>query len=756
MSRLRPFRARVGVAGAASLAALSLLVTSLTPLATRANAADESTRETDVASSQDAATASSDNEVTDVASSHDAVTASSDNEVTDEAVAAEGVTAPAAARDESATLAMTGQRVQVDSSGRVVRGGNGLPVIVDSDELLAQGDHILYTISVRNDGTVDAQGLTLVDRLPEGLEYVSSETRLCQQAQAVPCTEGASYEGPSVARWLGEWAVLPSGAPEPVLKPGAAATTYVVAKVSSAAQGRAIKNTATLGQRDQADANVDNNSVSVTHQVGAVLSGLVFNDRNASWGWAWASFYAGVSVRLLDENGVAIKDGSGVDRVARTGEYEQSAVDSDMRGRIRDFGRFAFTRLPLGNYKVEVVPGPARVTGGMGPEFDVDLTDYKLTYAYGSSIDRSQAGQGKLLTPNPIELSDNTPVIKDVDFGFHHPVRLGDYVWNDANQNGLQDDGESGVSNVTVMLADEQGASVVDADGQPVEPVKTDANGNYLFANLLAGRYRVTFDVPTGYAPTISEVGEDAWLDSDGVIAEIFASYDPDFSIDLGLIGQGGIGGTLVWDVNRSGGGVPDEGDKLLPGVAVTLSYTTAGGVEKTQTAVTDDNGKYSFSGLAPGNYLVTVDEVSLAAACSECNGQTYSPEGVLPAGDGQALALSAKVTLTSAAMLRSDQDWAFAVVPDEVVPDEPGTDEPVAPADPVPADPEAPAVDGGGSTAQPSASGNQTHVPSVNSGPSLARTGSDASVLGGMAAMAAIAGFAALAGKCRRDREDA
>ena len=44
MSRLRPFRARVGVAGAASLAALSLLVTSLTPLAMRASAADESTQ----------------------------------------------------------------------------------------------------------------------------------------------------------------------------------------------------------------------------------------------------------------------------------------------------------------------------------------------------------------------------------------------------------------------------------------------------------------------------------------------------------------------------------------------------------------------------------------------------------------------------------------------------------------------------------------------------------------------------------------
>lgn len=62
MSRLRPFRARVGVAGAASLAALSLLVTSLTPFAWRASAADESTQATDVASSQDAATASSESE----------------------------------------------------------------------------------------------------------------------------------------------------------------------------------------------------------------------------------------------------------------------------------------------------------------------------------------------------------------------------------------------------------------------------------------------------------------------------------------------------------------------------------------------------------------------------------------------------------------------------------------------------------------------------------------------------------------------
>ena len=59
MSRLRPFRARVGAVGAASLAALSLLVTSLTPLALRASAADESVQSPKATSSQDVAQSSS-------------------------------------------------------------------------------------------------------------------------------------------------------------------------------------------------------------------------------------------------------------------------------------------------------------------------------------------------------------------------------------------------------------------------------------------------------------------------------------------------------------------------------------------------------------------------------------------------------------------------------------------------------------------------------------------------------------------------
>ena len=101
MSRLRPFRARVGVAGAASLAALSLLVTSLTPLAWRASAADESVNTPDAASSQEAATASSESE----AAAAPAAEAGADTTATD----AEAGDAEASGEDPAAEAAPENQ-----------------------------------------------------------------------------------------------------------------------------------------------------------------------------------------------------------------------------------------------------------------------------------------------------------------------------------------------------------------------------------------------------------------------------------------------------------------------------------------------------------------------------------------------------------------------------------------------------------------------------------------------------------------------
>ena len=59
MSRPRLFSAHVSAVGAASLATLSLLVTSLTPFVPRANAVEEESSVSDIASSQEAVAARS-------------------------------------------------------------------------------------------------------------------------------------------------------------------------------------------------------------------------------------------------------------------------------------------------------------------------------------------------------------------------------------------------------------------------------------------------------------------------------------------------------------------------------------------------------------------------------------------------------------------------------------------------------------------------------------------------------------------------
>ncbi|NRB63543.1 MAG: T9SS type A sorting domain-containing protein [Saprospiraceae bacterium] len=85
------------------------------------------------------------------------------------------------------------------------------------------------------------------------------------------------------------------------------------------------------------------------------------------------------------------------------------------------------------------------------------------------------------------------------------PAKLGDFVWLDTNENGLQDAGEPGVSNVQVILQA--------PDGSPLDTTTTDNTGMYMFM-VEAGEYKLTFDKLSNYEFTIPNAGDDL-LDSD-------------------------------------------------------------------------------------------------------------------------------------------------------------------------------------------------------------------------------------------------
>jgi|GEM_PF-1463120 len=87
------------------------------------------------------------------------------------------------------------------------------------------------------------------------------------------------------------------------------------------------------------------------------------------------------------------------------------------------------------------------------------------------------------------------------------PACIGDFVWEDLNNNGIQDGGEPGVQGVSVYL--------YNCEGDELASTVTDANGNYLFCELEPGDYSIKFMLPVGYWFSPQNVGGDDAVDSD-------------------------------------------------------------------------------------------------------------------------------------------------------------------------------------------------------------------------------------------------
>ena len=181
------------------------------------------------------------------------------------------------------------------------------------------------------------------------------------------------------------------------------------------------------------------------------------------------------------------------------------SVGASYRHRVKvDYtGTASFTPIPTGNAQLDarvltVLPSqnlaltssitfPAFASGGVAYRrgdwvFEADVNWYQWS-----------AFQAIPVTfPDRADLSG--AITENYRNSFFYDVQISGRIWNDTNANGLQDRGEAPVAGQWVYIFDDEGNGIDNA--------QTDANGNYKFTDVQAGRYFLSTDLPTGWRAT--------------------------------------------------------------------------------------------------------------------------------------------------------------------------------------------------------------------------------------------------------------
>nr|HMS89805.1 SdrD B-like domain-containing protein [Acidimicrobiales bacterium] len=180
---------------------------------------------------------------------------------------------------------------------------------------------------------------------------------------------------------------------------------------------------------------------------------------------------------------------------------ERDALVDPMKTRLTNTGLVVVLALAFSLY----VAGLSRSTPG-GPQ----VVSAGTTQGTAVSEPDQQPAEGLVFLADDdvvVVAADGTPTATPTRTPT--PINVGNFVWNDLDDDGRQDAGEPGIPGVTVQLWNSDKSQLIDS-------TTTNASGNYTLIAPLPGDYRVRVVLPSAAdAFTTKDVGADDTDDSD-------------------------------------------------------------------------------------------------------------------------------------------------------------------------------------------------------------------------------------------------
>ncbi len=248
------------------------------------------------------------------------------------------------------------------------------------------------------------------------------------------------------------------------------------------------------------------------------------------------------------------------------------------------------------------------------------LFNYTIPGTYYVDIDTATLPGGAApWTASPGTTDPSSPfnqsVYLDADFGYGaspSTAVIGDLVWSDANNNGVRDPGEPGISGVTLNLIGPGPDGLLGTgDDVVVATTTTNDSGNYYFTGVTPGEYRVdvtdTGGRLAGYTITAGS--------RDPTPPITVNAGDNYLNADFGYRNTGLYTITeRVW-LDTNGNGAQDAGEVGIANVSVNLVIAGTDGIFGTAddrviaTTISASNGDFTFTGVRNGDYRIVIGD---------------------------------------------------------------------------------------------------------------------------------------------------